>query len=92
MHYLLCPKTDEWTHSEWTLELVQNILKLFTFDQRLLVRDSYECHIKESANKDLKAKKVESLSVPGGCTKYAHAPDVSWNKDFKAKVVDKYQK
>ena len=46
---------------------------------------------KRIANKDLRAKKIESLGVPGGCAKYAHAPDVSWNKNFKAKVVDEYE-
>ena len=54
------------------------------------MRDRYECHIKESANKDLKAEKIESLIVPGGCAKYFHAPDVLWNKNFKAKIADEY--
>ena len=36
------------------------------------------------------AKKIEPLIIPGGCTKYLQAPDVSWNKPFKAKVVEKY--
>ena len=28
--------------------------------------------------------------VPGGCTKYVQAPDVSWNKPFKAYCTEKY--
>lgn len=28
--------------------------------------------------------------IPGGCTKYIQAPDVSWNFSFKNKLVDLY--
>ena len=28
--------------------------------------------------------------IPGGCTKYIQAPDVSWNKPFKAAIREKY--
>lgn len=31
-----------------------------------------------------------STLVPDGCTKYIQAPDVAWNKPFKAKVTEKY--
>ena len=30
------------------------------------------------------------MIVPGGCTKYIQAPDVSWNKSFKASCTEKY--
>ena len=30
------------------------------------------------------------MIVPGGCTKYIQAPDVSWNKPFKASRTEKY--
>ena len=30
--------------------------------------------------------------MPGGCTKYIQAPDVSWNKPFKAICIDNYDK
>jgi len=33
---------------------------------------------------------VDAVVVPGGCTKYIQAPDVSWNKPFKAAVIEKY--
>ena len=46
--------------------------------------------MEQTVSKDLKAKKIESLIIPGGCTKYLQAPDVSWNKPFKAKVAEEY--
>ena len=32
--------------------------------------------------------KDRSLIIPGGCTKYIQAPDVVWNKPFKANVTE----
>ena len=34
--------------------------------------------------------KTDSVIVPGGCTKYIQAPDVSWNKLFKAFITEQY--
>ena len=38
----------------------------------------------------LKAKKIDTAMIPGGCTKYIQAPDVSWNKPSKAICKEKY--
>ena len=73
-----------------TNEFVQNVLGSLSFSKRLLVWDTYECHMEGSVSKSLKQKKIESLLIPGGCTKYIQAPDVSWNKPFKAKVSEEY--
>ena len=31
---------------------------------------------------------VDSVIIPGGCTKYIQASDVSWNKPFKTRIKD----
>ena len=33
---------------------------------------------------------VDSVIIPSGCTKYIQAPDVCWNKPFKARVIELY--
>ena len=33
---------------------------------------------------------VNSVTIPGGCTKYIQAPDVCWNKPFKARMTELY--
>ncbi|KAH7680491.1 pogo transposable element with KRAB domain-like protein [Aphelenchoides avenae] len=33
---------------------------------------------------------IESATVPGGCTKFIQAPDVSWNAPFKAHIRHSY--
>lgn len=40
--------------------------------------------------KELNEIKVDQVIIPGGCTKYVQAPDVCWNKPFKAKVTELY--
>ena len=34
--------------------------------------------------KTLSNSKIESVIIPGGCTKYVQAQDVVWNRQFKA--------
>ena len=87
---ILASSENGWMNTPLTLEWVQKVLGSFSFNQRLLAWDSYECHMEQTVSKYLKAKKIESLLIPGGCTKYLQAPDVSWNKPFKAKVAEEY--
>ena len=81
---------NAWMNTELTQVWINSILGAFSFNRRLLAWDSYECHIEDSANESLKAKKVDRVIVPGGCTKYIQAPDASWNKPFKASCTEKY--
>ena len=38
----------------------------------------------------LKAKKINTVLASNSCTKYIQAPDVRWNKPFKAICTEKY--
>ena len=38
----------------------------------------------------LKSSKIDQVIIPGGCTKYVQAPDLVWNKPFKAICTQKY--
>ena len=44
----------------------------------------------DSVKQELAQAKIDPVIVPGGCTKYIQAPDVAWNKPFKAKITKKY--
>ena len=46
--------------------------------------------MEDSITESLKSKKIDRVIVPGGCPKYIHAPDVSWNKSFKSSCAEKY--
>ena len=42
--------------------------------------------------KSLSTKKVDTAYIPGGATKYIQAPDVCWNKPFKAHCTEQYDR
>ena len=43
-----------------------------------------------SVRKDLKEMNLDSVIIPGGCTKYIQASDACWNKPFKARMTKLY--
>ena len=77
-------------NEELTLNWVRSVLGAFSFNRCLLAWDSYECHMMQSVKKALSRINVDQVIIPGGCTKYVQAPDVSWNKPFKALVAEQY--
>ena len=82
---IVASSENGWKNATLTRKWVQKVFSLY---KRILAWD--ECHMEEPIVKDLKAKKIESLISPGGCTKYVQAPDVSWNKPFKTILADEY--
>ena len=44
----------------------------------------------DDIRKLLKETKIDDALIPGGCTKYAQASNVVWNKLFKGLVMESY--
>ena len=82
---ILASSENGWMNTPLALEWVHKVLGSFSFNQRLLAWDSYECHMKQTVSKILKP-------IPGGCARlYLQAPDVSWNKDENIHCFKKNQ-
>ena len=79
-----------WMNEELTVSWVKSVLGQFSFTRRMLAWDSFRCHVLDSVKQELNRAKIDPVIIPGGCTKYIQAPDVSWNKPFKAKVTERY--
>lgn len=79
-----------WMNKDLTRYWVQGVLGKFSFTRRMLAWDSFKCHITDSIKQEFSHAKTKTVIVPSGCTKYIQAPDVAWNKPFKAKVTEKY--
>ena len=77
-------------NEELPLYWVRSVLGRFSFTRRMLALDSFKCHVMETVKQELLTSKIDPLIISGGCTKYIQAPDVSWNKPFKANVTEKY--
>ena len=83
---------NAWMNEELTLSYIRSVIGRFSFNGRLLSWDSFDCRTIGSVREVLKDFNVDTVIVPGGCTAYIQAPDVSWNKPFKAHVTDEYDK
>ena len=86
----IATSTHGWMDADLTLSWVNMVLGQFSLRRRLLAWDTYECHLMPVVQKSLKTKKIDAVFVPYSCTKYIQAPDVSWNKSFKAYCTEKY--
>ena len=78
-----------WFNTDLTLFWLQ-VLGSMAFGKRLLIWDSYRCHTCDAVNKDCRGKNIDCAVIPGGCTNSIQAPDVSWNKPFKASMREQY--
>ena len=83
----IASSSNAWMNTELTNQWVNYVLGSFAFNRRILAWDSYECHMEDSVIKSLK---VDTVIVPGGCTKYIQASDVLWNKPFKEACTETY--
>lgn len=79
-----------WMNDDLTADWLKSLVGKFSFKLRLLVWDSYRCHISAATKAALKGYDMTTAVIPGGCTKYVQAPDVIWNQPFKASLHESY--
>ncbi|EFO89410.1 hypothetical protein CRE_26893 [Caenorhabditis remanei] len=87
----LCWEGRTFFNDATTSNFLQKVLGTSLFGKRLLVWDSYRCHISAETKKKLKQLRLETAVIPGGTTKFIQAPDVFWNSPFKAKIRQQYE-
>lgn len=73
-------------------EYLHCIIGSFSFKRRLLVCDSYQWHATNSIKQQLVRIKVDTAGMSAGCWKFIQPADFSWNKSFKSKYTEKYDK
>ena len=79
-----------WFNTELTKDWVDNTLGRKMFGKRLLIWDSYRCHICPEVKASCKKNNIDMIVIPGGCTKFLQTLDVSANKPFKAAVMEQF--
>ena len=80
---VIASSTNGWMDTDLTLCWANTVLGQFSFRRRLLAWDTYECHLMPVVQKSLHGKKIDTVLVSGGCTKYIQGQGVSWNKPIK---------
>ena len=73
-----------------TLQWVKKIYGSFSFNKRMLVWNSFKCHISEEVKSIVEKQNSIMVVIPGGCTKFLQHLDVSINKPFKEIFREKY--
>ena len=88
----ICMSTTGWMTQTTTLQWIERIWGRFSFGRRLLVWDTFQCHksldVKRKLNNSMR---TDIALIPGGCTGLLQAPDVLWNKPFKAAYKELYE-
>uniref|UniRef100_A0A8P4FYH3 HTH CENPB-type domain-containing protein n=2 Tax=Dicentrarchus labrax TaxID=13489 RepID=A0A8P4FYH3_DICLA len=76
-----------------TADWLQRVLGRFNMEPRLLVWDSYRCHISGTTRAELKrGYDITTAVIPRGCAKHIQATDVMWNQPFKRSLQDAYER
>ena len=78
--WVIASSTNGWMNTDLTFSWANTVLEPFSFRRRLLTWNTYECHLMPVVQKSFQGKKIDTVLVPGGCTKYIQAPDVSTKK------------
>ena len=80
-------------NDELAQQFCPDVVGKFTFGaRRLLAWDAFRCHLTPEIRAILSSSQVETIIVPGGCTKFIQAADVSWNKPIKEHLSEMYDK
>lgn len=80
-----------WMNETLTLDWINRVWGNFVFGQkRLLVWDSFKCHISDRAKAAVARRNTIMGIIPGGCTKLLQPVDVSLNKPVKEGYRQRY--
>ena len=87
---LFAYSSKSWMDDSLTEKYLKSVIGAFSFGRHLIIWDTFSCHKSERTKKVLKEMRMDSVIVPSGCTGLIQAPDVSWNRSFKANLQKRY--
>ena len=67
---VVASSVNGWMDTDLTIHWTNTALGHFSYNRQLLVWDTFECHMVPTVTSSLKSKKVDSVLIPGGCTKF----------------------
>ena len=79
-----------WMDNQLTKDYLQRVIGQLTFNKRLIIWDSYACHLSSETKATMRNFRLDSAIVPAGCTSLIQAPDISWNKSLKTSIKKFY--
>ena len=90
---IVATSVSGWMIDELTQQFCREAVGKFTFGaRRLLAWDAFRCHLMPEIRAILSSSHADTIIVPGGCTKFIQAADVSWDKPIKEHLGEMYDK
>ena len=77
-----------WMNTSLTEKWISRAFPTKDNGKKLLIWDSFKCHVAEEVKKLLHDKNVMSAIVPGGCTGQVQTLDVCINQPFKSRMEE----
>ena len=71
-----------WLNDSLTIEYLRTVVGSLLFAKRLMIWDAYRCHVSQAVKSECSSIKLQTATIPGGCTKFIQAADVVWNASF----------
>jgi hypothetical protein len=68
--------SNGWMNEELTQQYLSDVIGPLAFQRRLLIWDTYRCHISKAVKEKMKKLKIDMAAIPGGCTGLIQAADV----------------
>ncbi|XP_051246668.1 zinc finger and SCAN domain-containing protein 12 [Dicentrarchus labrax] len=88
---VIAKSANGWMNDALTADWLQSVVGQFNMTPRLLVWDSYRCHIGAATKAELKhGYNITTAVIPGGCTKHIQASNMMWNQIFKQSLYGAY--
>ena len=79
-----------WLNDSLTIEYLRTVVGSLSFAKRLMIWDTYHCHVSQAVKLECSRLKLQTATIPGGCTKFIQAADVVWNASFKSNISAHY--
>ena len=90
---IVATSVSGWMNDKLTQQFCREVVGKFTFGARgILAWDAFRCHLTPDIKAILSSSHVNTIIVPGGCTTFIQAADVSWNKPIKEHLGEMYDK
>ena len=80
---IVAASPNGWINDNLTSDWIKRVWTNYFFSKRMLVWDSFKCHISEDMKKQLQQYNTVMSVIPGGYTKYLQPLDVCINKPFE---------
>ncbi|CAJ1082921.1 Pogo transposable element with KRAB domain [Xyrichtys novacula] len=88
---VMASSVNGWMDDSLTAGWLQSVLGKRSSTPRLLVWDSYRCHISAATKEELESGyNIDTAVIPPGCAKYIQASDLMWIQPFKRSLQEAY--